>query len=64
MVTSGTGCSMINLEQSTDHLNEALPRVDELGTKYVLVPSTNGDLAKIIGATFFLTVLRLTKLLR
>jgi hypothetical protein len=53
MVTAGAGYSMIDSELSSDHLNEALPRIDELGRKYVIVPSTNGDFVKIVGMTCF-----------
>jgi hypothetical protein len=52
---------MIDSEMSADHLNEALRRVDELGKKYVLVPSTNGDFVKIVGMTWFLSILNLSK---
>jgi IgGFc binding protein len=52
MVTSGAGFSMIDSELTADHLNEALPRTDELGTKYVIAPSANGDFVKIVGMAF------------
>jgi hypothetical protein len=52
MVTAGAGYSMIDSELSSDHLNEALPRIDELGKKYVIVPSTMGDFVKVVGMTY------------
>jgi IgGFc binding protein len=49
LVTSGAANSLIDSSISADHLSEALPRVDELGTKYVIIPSTDGDYVKIVG---------------
>jgi hypothetical protein len=48
--TSGAANSYIDSQMSADHVTEALPRVDELGTKYVIVPSTDGDYVKLVGS--------------
>lgn len=48
-VTSGAANSLIDSNMSADHVTEALPSIDELGTKYVIIPTTDGDYVKIVG---------------
>ena len=48
-VTAGAAYTLVDNEMSDDHHNEALPPSDSLGTEYVVVPSTKGDLVKIVG---------------
>jgi IgGFc binding protein len=60
-VTSGAANSIINATLSADHLSEALPDVNELGTKYVIIPSTYGDYVKIVGKFLYAVICNITK---